>query len=88
MSDDKARYAAAMHAVQSGVMLEHELGSNDAQPKHLRTGICSCMVTDAAIARLLIARGIFTEAEYARAVAEEAEAEQARYEARLGVRLG
>ena len=86
--DDMGRYLDAGHAVQSGVAMEHELGGTDGSPKHLRTGINMALVGQAAIARLLIDRGIFTEDEYLEALADEAEREVARYEARLSAKTG
>ena len=85
--DDAARYFAACHAVQSGVAAEHAAGSDDGSPKHLRVGVNTAHVCCAAMARLLIAKDVFTLDEYEAAQAGEMEAEQARYEHRLGVRL-
>lgn len=84
---DKARYENAAHAMQSGVKFDQELGSGDGTPKHLRTGINSCMVNDDAIARLLIAKGIITMDEYEAAVADAMEREVERYKVRLAAKL-
>lgn len=84
---DIDRYAAAAHAMQSGVLAEQTLGSQDGSPKHLRVGINSAMVNNAAVAHLLIERGIFTLDEYEAAIADHMEAEQRRYEQILGVKL-
>lgn len=75
--DATDRYEAAMHAVQTGIALLIERGDTLATPKHLRVGINSAMVTDSAIATLLIEKGVFTEAEYRDALAAAAEREQA-----------
>lgn len=75
-------YMTAMHGVQSGIAHEMGKGSNLAEPKHLRVGIDSAMVNDAAVARLLIDKGIFTVAEYEEAVRREANREVQRYEGR------
>jgi hypothetical protein len=86
---DRQRYTDALHAVQTGIKTEMELGqSRDLEPKHLRVGINSALVDSAAIAHLLMAKGVISEAEYYEALAEEAEREQARYEARLSAALG
>lgn len=85
---DNERYIAAAHAMQSGVKFDQEYGSSDGTSKHLRTGINSAMVNDAAIARLLIEKGLFTEEEYMKAVADEMEKEVARYERILSDKLG
>jgi hypothetical protein len=84
---DVDRYYAAVHAMQSGVAAEHAAGSNDGSPKHLRTGVNSAQVGNAALARLLIDKGVITMDEYEAAQAAEMEAEQQRYEQRLGVHL-
>jgi len=81
---DVARYQAAAHAMQSGVAAEM---GKECEPKHLRVGVNSAMVGNAALARLLIDKGVFTLDEYEAAQADEMEAEQARYENRLGVHL-
>ena len=82
------RIAAAMHAVQSGVAATHAIDASDGTPKHLRTGINAALVADAALVRLLIAKGIMTEEDYLTALAAEAEAEVARYEERLSAHYG
>lgn len=87
-ADDVARYHAALHAMQSGVAAEHSQGSNDATPKHLRVGVNSALVNDAAIARLLIAKGVITLDEYEAALAAEMEVEQRSYEERLSAAIG
>jgi hypothetical protein len=84
---DIARYQAAAHAMQSGVLAEHQLGSKDGTPKHLRVGVNSAQVSIAALAGLLIQKGVFTLDEYERANADEMEIEKRRYEERLGVNL-
>jgi hypothetical protein len=92
MPDDDydARYRAAAHAMQTGVAMGMELapGASATSPKHLRVGINSAMVTDLALAKLLIAKGVITEAEYRLAIAEAMEVEKARYEAALSALLG
>jgi hypothetical protein len=74
-------YEQAAHAVQTGVahMLHHNPRSAD--PKHLRTGLDLRAADAAGLARLLIAKGVFTEAEYLEAVRVAAVEEVARYEA-------
>ena len=85
---DTKRYTDAMHGVQTGV--GHELNHDPASgsPKHLRTGINSALVGQAAIAQLLIDKGVFTLAEYTASLANHAEAERASYEKTLSTRLG
>lgn len=88
LEEYRERYAAAAHAMQSGVMQEHANGSDDASPKHLRVGINSAMVETSVILTLLREKGIITELELAKALAEGMEREKAIYEARLTEALG
>ena len=88
MTTDRERYLAAMHAMQTGVAIEMQQGSGDTEPKHLRVGINGAMCDHAALVRLLIAKGLFTEEEYVKEVADEAEREVARYEERLNAQGG
>ncbi len=84
----KARYLAAAHAVQSGIVLDLEQRPESGSPKHLRVGNDMRAADAAGLAKLLIAKGVFTEAEYYAAMAEAAEQEQARWEATLSARHG
>lgn len=90
--DDRPRtnleYYDAAHAMQTGVAHELERDPKTGTPKDLRVGINSAMVTDGALAQLLIAKGIFTEAEYAEAVRLEMCREVDRLEARLSAYYG
>lgn len=82
------KYPDALHAMQSGVAMEMKLGSTDAEPKHLRTGINSAMCDGAALVKLLVAKGIITMEEYDKAIEEEMNLEVKRYEARLSKMMG
>ena len=86
------RYEAAAHAIQSGVATEMERQPPGAMgptsPKHLRVGLELRACDHAALVRLLIEKGIITEAEYLEAIADEAEREKARYEERISQALG
>ncbi len=82
------RYQSAAHAMQTGVATEHALGAQDGTPKYLRVGVNSALVNDAAIAKLLIDKGIITEDEYLIATTEAMEAEVDRYRARLSQTMG
>ena len=55
----------------------------DMTPKHLRVGINSALVESAALAGLLISRGVITEEEYFETIADAMEAEKRRYEQML-----
>ena len=81
-------YRRLGHAIQTGVGYEHEYGSQDGTPKHLRTGLANVMSDFGSLGRLLIAKGLITEAEYFEAILEGLRQEVAEYERRLTARLG
>jgi hypothetical protein len=87
-NDDKRSYEQLGHAVQSGVAMEMELGSQASTPKHLRTGLDMRAADMEGLVTLLIEKGVFSTEEYAAAILASAEWEVARYEARLTRRLG
>jgi hypothetical protein len=94
MTDDekkdelRARWFAAMHAVQSGVAMEMNFNPGPTEPKHLRTGINAVMSDHGALVGLLVAKGAITDLEYMEAIAKNAEQEKATYEARLTEQFG
>ncbi len=85
--EDKRRdlglqYLDAMHGVQSAIKYEMEAGVSDAtSPKHLRVGVDSSMINVAAVACLLIEKGVFTLTEYEESVRLQANEELAAYQA-------
>ena len=81
MSDElRARYDRAMHRMQTGVAYKMEKSPKETEPKHLRVGINSAMDDHAALAAILIRKGVITEQEYYEAVVEFAEREAEMYE--------
>lgn len=64
MEENQAEYNANMHAVQSAVAFTMNYDEKFASHKDLRVGINSAMVTDHAVATLLIEKGVFTREEY------------------------
>jgi hypothetical protein len=86
--EDEARYIAAAHAMQSGVAMEMNYRSQPTEPKHLRVGINSAMVDHSALAKILIDKGIITDAEYMKALADAMEAEKLRYEKHISELVG
>jgi hypothetical protein len=88
VSTPQERYAAAAHAMQSGVAMKMNYDPNSTTPKHLRVGINSAMSDHGALARLLITKGVITEDEYLEAVADGMEREAAMYQDELRQRLG
>lgn len=85
---DLERYEKAIHRMQTGVAFRMGYDPAETQPKHLRVGVNSAMVDTAAMAKLLIDKGIITEAEYYKAIADAMEAEADRYEQRLRAQHG
>ncbi len=84
----KERYLAAAHGMQSGVAFEETLGAKDMTPRHLRVGVNSAMVEHAALVDLLLSKGVISEEEYFKALADGMEREVAAYEGRHpGVRF-
>jgi hypothetical protein len=83
IEQDVERYAAACHAMQSAVAEKMELygdgNSSETTPKHLRVGVNSAMVETGVIAKVLIDKGIITEAEYRKAMADAMEREVESY---------
>lgn len=85
-----ARYQAAMHAMQTGVMMDQEvLGSKDGSPKQLRVGVNSSMIETSALTRLLLSKGIIADFnEWFEILCQVAEEEVQRYERRLSQATG
>jgi hypothetical protein len=84
------RWEVAAHAMQSGVAME--INDPDRQfvtePKHLRVGVNAALVDHGSLVKLLVAKGVITDDEYLRAIAEGMEREKADYEKRLSDKLG
>lgn len=88
LEQDRERYAAAAHAMQTCVAIEMAIDPKPTEPKHLRVGVNSAMVCDGALATLLIEKGLFTLEEYTAALAASMEREVAGYRERLGIPNG
>lgn len=80
INDWVVRYKNASHAIQTGVKFDHERGSTDGTPKHLRVGLNLSKTDMAGLVKLLIQKGILTEEEYLETITLAAEAEVKRYE--------
>lgn len=87
-ADNEGRYLRAMHAVQSGVAAEMNIDPGPTEPKHLRVGVNSALITASALVGLLISKGVITADEYDQALADCAEEEQRAYEQRLSEHFG
>lgn len=90
----KTRYAAAMHAMQTGVkMLMRQQNPSggpipeeaEASPKHLRVGVNSALIDSGALAALLIEKGIITPDEHIAMLTKLAEQDVESYRAKLGL---
>jgi hypothetical protein len=86
--NDLDRYMASAHAMQSGVASLLTIQPQLAEDKHVRVGINSAQVSAAALARVLIAKGIMTADDYHAALAAEMEAEVERLEQTLSEHFG
>jgi|SRR6185437_1930624 len=82
-------YEDALHAMQTGVAVEINQNLTTAHSaKHLRVGVNSALVQDAALFRLLVKKGIITYNEYLEEIRLEMNREVDRYEDRLSEMLG
>lgn len=81
-------YEDALHGVQAGVAAEEGTNAKATSPKHLRVGINSAMVNDAALVRLLVKKGVITWEEHAEELRLEANRELDRYEDKLSAHYG
>ena len=88
IEEDKRRYEAATHGMQSGVAFKMTCDPAETNPKHLRVGINSAMVEHAALAKLLVDKGVITWDEYWRSLADAMERERDLYREYLRVTLG
>lgn len=76
MSEEfRARWHAAAHAMQSAIAHEMNYNPTVTDPKHLRVGINVALRDLGSLCGLLIAKGVITEAEYLKAIAEGMEIE-------------
>jgi hypothetical protein len=85
MEENRERYEAAAHAMQTGVAYEMSTSpaAAAASPKHLRVGVNAAMSDQAGLAELLIRKGLITKEEYCEAVADSMEKERQRYQDRM-----
>lgn len=75
----RARYKAAMHAVQSGVATKMQIDPAETSAKHLRVGVNAAMVEHAALMQLLFDKGVITVDEYEDTLVRWAEREAEMY---------
>ena len=82
------RYGQLLHAMQTGVAHMMHRDENQTSPKHLRVGVNNSLCCQAALVKVLVAKGVITEEEYAQACADEMELEVGRYENELKAVIG
>jgi hypothetical protein len=87
-AEDQERYAAACHAMQSGVAAEMTFNPGPTEPKHLRVGVNSALSGNGALAKLLIDKGVITLDELEAALADAMEEERDTYQARVSEAYG
>jgi hypothetical protein len=79
--DDRARYDRAVHCIQAGSKM---VAARNGEHPQSRTGINIAMRDHASLVQLLIGKGVITEAEYLKAMADGAEDEVRGLEEQLG----
>ena len=88
IEEKRQKYFDLCHAMQTGVAYKMEKDVSDTTPKHLRVGVNSAMVDSAALARVLMAKGVFTEGEYFHALIATMTDEVEKYQAWLSAKYG
>lgn len=78
-------YQASGHRIQTAiaVLMGRDPSYRDTEPKHMRVGLDLSKSDQAGLARLLIAKGVFTEAEYVEAITKTADEEANSHERRV-----
>lgn len=77
-----SEYKRQAKRMQAGVEFTMN-DSHECSPKHLRVGVNAAMSDHSGLVRLLIAKGVFTEAEYVEAITDTMKREADAYENRL-----
>jgi hypothetical protein len=85
---DRTRYAAAMHAMQTGVALKMNYDQKETSPKSLRVGVNSALVSNGALAKLLIDKGLITLDELESELADMAERDATSYQDEANAHFG
>jgi hypothetical protein len=83
-----AEYNRLAHAMQTGVGHVMQRDPKSTEPKMLRTGMNSALVSHSALVKLLFRKGVITELEYWTALVEEMRAEVQSYTDQLELMLG
>jgi hypothetical protein len=88
--EQRRRYDDAVHSMQCamGFELEHEWKGTARDAKHLRVGINNALADQAALAQLLMSKGVISGEEYNDAIVDGAEREAARAAIAVRARFG
>jgi hypothetical protein len=92
----KQRYLAAMHAMQTGVMMLLDRDApgwrdglvpdrHEASPKHLRVGVNSALLDSGALQKVLIDKGLITAEEFLAALCELVDGDVESYRRKLNL---
>ena len=81
-------YFELCHAMQPGVASKMGYDPAETEPKHLRVGVNSALVSNGALVQLLIDKGVFAQAEYEAKLNEYMEREVKSYKADLSEHFG
>jgi len=79
----RAKLIRLGHAMQSGVAFTMPIDPKATSVKHLRVGVNNALINNAAIASLLMQKGIITEEEYLRELITWTEQDIERYREQL-----
>lgn len=81
-------YRMLAHAMQAGVATIMNIDPKETEPKHLRVGVNVALSDACGLAKLLMAKGIFTEEELFDSTIEAMKEEVKRYEETLSKHYG
>lgn len=84
----KEEYIRLMHAMQTGVEYLRQYDDSQTDPKHLKVGVNSTLVSSGALVKLLMDKGIITEQEYWDTLVRATREEVHEYEAQLKEHIG
>lgn len=77
------QYHALCHAMQTGVKLDHQKGSDDGSAKHLRVGVNTAKCDHGALVAVLVNAGVIKREDYFRALRDMMLKEVEEYKKRL-----
>lgn len=84
----QAEYVRLMHAMQTGVEYLRQYDDTQTDPKHMKVGVNSSLVSCGALVKLLMDKGLITEQEYWDTLVRATREEVHTYEAQLKEHIG